>query len=190
MPTPWRHLPAALLAVALAAAPPAHAADEVTRAVAHYSLPDVTLVNQKGDKVKLRKLFDPARPLLLQFIFTSCQAICPVMGATFASVQTRIGPTDGAVDLVSVSIDPDYDTPARMKAFLDKFHATPTWSFLTGSRRDVVAVQKAFEAYTANKMGHAPLTFLWSPAEKAWIRIGGFIAAGELYDQFRNAAGK
>ncbi|MGD8843139.1 MAG: SCO family protein, partial [Gammaproteobacteria bacterium] len=86
----------------------------VRRSRNHYSTPSVTLLDQNGQPVPLRELLDGDRPVMLNFIFTSCTAICPTMSATFAGVQTRLGDDAEKVRMVSISIDPEYDTPAAL----------------------------------------------------------------------------
>jgi protein SCO1/2 len=75
-----------------------------------------------------------------------------------------------------------------MKAFLQRYNAKANWSFLTGSREDIRAVQRAFDTSTGDKMSHTPLTFFFSPSEGAWVRIGGFIGAAELVSEFEGAS--
>ena len=156
-----------------------------SRTVARYAVPDVTLVDQDGAKVRLRELVDPSKPVLLQFIFTSCSTVCPLMGATFANFQRRLGDESKEVRLVSISIDPDHDTPARMKEFLQKLDARPGWTFLTGSREDIRQVTAAFEARADDKSQHSPLTFVSSPADGSWVRLVGLVPASDLVDEHR-----
>jgi protein SCO1/2 len=69
------------------------------------------------------------------FIFTRCPTVCPLMTERLAAVEPRLGQQ---VHLVSVSVDPDYDTPERLVAFAKEHGATtPRWHFLTGDSKDV-----------------------------------------------------
>jgi protein SCO1 len=69
------------------------------------------------------------------FIFTRCPTVCPLMTERLAAVEPRLGQK---VDLVSLSVDPDYDTPERLRAFAKEHGAaTPRWHFLTGDSKDV-----------------------------------------------------
>lgn len=71
------------------------------------------------------------------FIFTRCPTVCPVMTERLAALAPRLGD----VDLVSVSVDPDFDTPERLRAFAREHGASsPRWHFLTG---DSAAIQRA-----------------------------------------------
>src|SRR5439155_1298202 len=86
---------------------------------------------------------------------------------TFAQFQSRLGPEDRRVHMVSISIDPEHDTPQRLRAYANKFHAGPQWQHYTGTLRDSLAAQQAFGAYRGDKMGHPPSTLLRAAA---WAR--------------------
>lgn len=152
----------------------------VERTQASYTVPDVTLVNQDGQKVSLPELLDSNQPVMLNFIFTSCTAICPAMSATFASVQKKLGSDSEKLRMISVSIDPEYDTPDALNAYAKRFKAGPQWEFLTGSLDDSVAVQKAFDADRGDKMNHAPMTLMRATSDSRWIRYEGFAKSDEL----------
>lgn len=156
----------------------------VTRSVADYRLPDVTLTDANGEKVSLNAALGSG-PVMVNFIFTTCTTICPVMSATFSEVQGKLTAADANVRLISISIDPDQDTPARLKEYAAKFHAGPNWQFLTGRLADSVAVQKAFEAYRGDKMNHLPLTLMRASAGSPWLRIDGFASAADLVAEYR-----
>jgi protein SCO1 len=158
-----------------------------TRTVEQYTIPDVTLINQDGAKVSLRKALLCDKPVLVDFIYTTCTTICPVLSANFINFQRKLGPESSTAQLVSISIDPENDTPKAMKTYLRKFQAKPGWDFLTGSRQDINAVIKAFRAlnvYNQNKMEHYPLIILKSAADDRWVRIYGMIGTTELIKEF------
>jgi cytochrome oxidase Cu insertion factor (SCO1/SenC/PrrC family) len=184
---PWRGRLAALLLAALltAAAPPRYA-----RTVARYTPPDVTLTDATGARVRLADALDPPGPVVLQFIFTTCPSICPVMTATLAATRVELGPDRSQARMVSISIDPEFDTPARLRDYARRFNAGPNWRFLTGSRDDVAAVQKAFGAYRPNKMQHEPLTFLRAAPGAPWVRLAGSITPAELAAEVRRLKAK
>jgi len=150
------------------------------RSWASYSVPEVTLINQDGKPQPLPALLDTNRPVMLNFIFTTCTAICPAMSATFSNVQAQLGSDSDKVLMISVSIDPEYDTPEALSAYAQRFDAGPQWQFLTGSLDDSIAVQRAFEADRGDKMNHAPLTLLRAAPESQWVRYEGFATAGDL----------
>lgn len=87
--------------------------------------------------------------------------------------------------MISVSIDPEYDTPDALNAYAKRFKAGPQWEFLTGSLDDSVAVQKAFDADRGDKMNHAPMTLMRATPDSQWIRYEGFARADELAEEAR-----
>jgi protein SCO1/2 len=68
------------------------------------------------------------------FIFTRCPTICPAISARMAEVQRRARGIENGFRLVSFSVDPAYDTPARLEEYARRFRASPRmWKMLTGS---------------------------------------------------------
>lgn len=187
-----RSISAAALALTcgLAAAQEAHHHDHApaqryTRTLALYQAPDVTLVDAAGGEVDLAAELEREGPVLLQFIFTTCPAVCPALSGLFAAAQERLGDELAGVRMISISIDPEHDTPPRLADYARRFRAGPRWRFLTGDLADVAAVQKAFAAYRPNKMQHQPLTFLRAAPSEPWVRLDGFLSAAELVDEVR-----
>ena len=62
----------------------------VVRSTLNYTVPDITLVRSDGVRVNFAHELDDSRPVLLDFIYTTCTTICPVMTQTFAEVQKRL----------------------------------------------------------------------------------------------------
>jgi len=160
---------------------------ELSKTVHAYAMPDVTLVNQDGRKVHFQSIMKQGKVVILDFIFGTCTTICPVLSAGFVNFQNRLGPEASKVQLISVSIDPEHDTPKVLKQYLKKFRARPGWDFLTGSRDNINRVMTAFDAFTADKMAHKPLTFIYSPLQDRWFRIYGLTSASELMDEYQKA---
>jgi protein SCO1/2 len=153
--------------------------------VASYAPPDVTLVDMTGAVVPLGPELSHRGLVLLQFIFTTCSTICPVMSGVFAAVQGQCGSEREQVHLLSLTIDPEYDTPERLQGYARQFQAGQHWRFLTGKRTDLVAVQKAFDVYRGNKMRHEPTTYLRASPDAAWVRLDGLMSAAELIAECR-----
>lgn len=156
-----------------------------SRTAARYTAPDVTLVDMRGERVRLSPLLEGDSPVILQFIFTTCTTICPAMAGTFSAVQKRHGAELGGARMISISIDPEVDTPPRLREYARKFDAGPGWIFLTGSLEDVVAVQKAFDAYRGNKMRHEPATYMRVGPGRDWVRFDGLMSAKSLVEEYR-----
>jgi protein SCO1/2 len=107
------------------------------------------------------------------------------MSATFAQVQESLGSDANKVRMVSVSIDPEHDTPERLREYAKRFDAGPQWHFLTGRLDDSIAVQKAFGVYRGNKMNHEPTTLLKAADGETWFRMDGLASAADVVAEYR-----
>ncbi|HEX5716356.1 MAG TPA: SCO family protein [Thermoanaerobaculia bacterium] len=96
-------------------------------------LPAFSLVNRDGRTIRLEDL--AGAPWVADFIFTRCPASCPMMSARMARLEGSL--PDVGVLLVSVSVDPAYDTPEVLEHYARKLQAPERWLFLTGEREDV-----------------------------------------------------
>jgi protein SCO1/2 len=158
---------------------------ETMRTMADYEVPRLSLVREDGKRVFLSDELNDGRAVALNFIFTTCTAICPVTSKVFSQLQTKLGNDQAKVHLVSISIDPEHDTPTVLREYAHKFGAGEGWQFYTGTVEASVAAQQAFGVYRGDKMSHTPVTLLRTVPEKPWIRIDGFATADELLDEFR-----
>ncbi|MDO3524670.1 SCO family protein [Ralstonia nicotianae] len=149
-----------------------------------YSLPDVTLVRDDDRAISLKDALNDGRPVVLTFIYTTCTSICPVISQTLSQLQAKLGPDRDKVHLVSISIDPENDTPARLRAYAAKFGAGPEWQHYTGTLAASVAAQKAFNVFREDKMDHNPVVLLRAAPGRNWLRIDGFATADELLDSY------
>lgn len=133
-------------------------------------LPDVTVVTEGGAKVSFRELVE-GRIVAINFIFTSCPTVCPLMGASFGRVQKLLGSRD--VILISVSVDPETDTPARLAAWSKRFGAQAGWTLVTGSKADIDRLLKAFGVFTADPVSHSPSAFIADTRRGIWRKVDG-----------------
>jgi len=158
---------------------------ETTRRIVSYTLPPVHLVREDGKTVSLPDELNDGRPVVMTFIYTTCTEICPVISGTFAQLQSKLGADRDRVHLVSITIDPEHDTPARLAAYAKKFNAGPEWHHYSGTLAASVAVQKAFNVYYGDKMDHTPVAFLRSAPGQPWVRFDGFATADALMGELR-----
>ncbi len=161
-----------------------------SRSLHRFELPDLALVDMDGVKTSLLSEVNRDQPVMLNFIFTTCTTICPLLSATFSQVEQQLGDERDQVRMVSITIDPEYDTSARLQAYAARYHAGPQWQFLTGKLEDIVAVQKAFDAYRGTKMNHEPLTFLRASVDAPWVRLNGLASAADVVKEYRQLAEK
>jgi protein SCO1/2 len=90
------------------------------------------LTNQDGRVVTPREFYGSV--VLVNFIFTSCSNVCPMMTSQMAKLQERLKGTAKSIQLLSISVDPHNDTPEVLKKYAERYKAnTQLWTFLTGS---------------------------------------------------------
>jgi protein SCO1/2 len=150
-----------------------------------YAVPAVMLTRDDGKVVSLPQEMNDGRPVLLNFIFTSCGSTCPLMSQVFAQFQRRLGPGAGEVHLMSISIDPEEDTPARLVEYARRFGAGPEWQHYTGTLEASRAAQRAFDVYRGDKMSHAAVTLLRAAPGQPWRRIDGLATPDDLLREYR-----
>lgn len=148
-----------------------------------YTLPAVTLRDQAGRAVPVSELQGGTGPMAVNFIFATCTTICPVMTATFAQMLRELGPQASRIRVVSITIDPEHDTPAVLARYAERFDAPPGWRFLTGSPADVERVLRAFDVWTGSKASHRPVTLMRRQGEPGWLRLEGLGSGAALAEQ-------
>jgi len=162
----------------------------ITRSEVNYVVPAIAMERQDGRKASFPKEMDDGRPVLLQFVYTSCTTICPVTTQVFAQVQGKLGKDASQLHMVSISIDPEHDTVARLDGYAAKLGAGAQWQFYTGTQQGSVALQKAFGAYRGDKMNHVPATYLRAAPGRPWVRLDGLASADDIVSEYRRLAGK
>lgn len=150
-----------------------------------YSVPDVKLLDSSGKNVALQSLLDGGQPVAVNFIFTTCTTICPIMTATFAQMRRELGAEADRIQLVSITIDPEHDTPSVLSAYARRFNATPEWHFLTGKPKDIEQVLRTFDAWAGTKTNHRPITLLRKKGDSQWVRLEGLASGTALAEQAR-----
>ena len=168
----------------VSATPPAAPGAQVSIA-SQYPVPRVRLVRDDGKAVSLPEELNDGRPVVLNFIYTTCSSICPLMSQTFAQFDSQLGDDRGHVHLMSISVDPEEDTPARLREYAHKFHAGPEWQHYTGTIEASLAAQRAFSVWRGDKMSHSPVTFVRAAPGQPWLRIDGFVTPSELLKLYR-----
>lgn len=163
----------------------AEAAPGYARQVATYRLPETTLLRADGAKVSFPREIDDGKPVVLNFIYTTCTAVCPIMSQSFAGFQRQLGAASEQMHMVSISIDPEEDTPERLADYARRFEAGGQWGFYTGSLRASVTLQKAFQAYFGDKMHHRPMAFMRAAPGQPWVRLEGFATPDDLLKEYR-----
>ena len=165
------------------------AAAPESRVASKMSIPDVELLDQNGRAVRFYQDLVKGKVVAVNFIFTTCTTICPPLGATFARVQKELGERAGRdVHLISVSVDPATDTPERLKAWGEKFHAAAGWTLVTGRKPQVDELLRALGAATGSPSDHTPTVLVGNDAAGQWTRAYGLARPAVLIGLINDAA--
>jgi protein SCO1 len=132
--------------------------------------PDFALTSQDGAPVKLSDY--RGRVVAVTFIFTLCADTCPVLTPMMSFVQDQLGEDFGEkIAFVSITVDPERDTPAVLKEYAQAFGANLAgWSFLTGAPDAIREVTRRYGVFAAkNANGGVDHTFLTSIIDQRGI---------------------
>ena len=136
---------------------------------------DETLLDQDGREVRLVTDVIADRLVIMNFIYTTCTTVCPVLSAIIQQVQGKLaGRLGEEVVIVSVSVDPTTDTPTRLKAYAEMLKAQPGWVFLTGGERVIDKGLEGVGAYSQDFTAHPNMTLIGDGGARAWTRMYGF----------------
>ena len=136
--------------------------------------PNVPLITQTGKTVHFYDDLLKGKSVAINVIYTRCKDRCPLETAKLAQVQRLLGNRMGTdIFFYSISIDPEWDTPAVLREYAEKFSAGPGWLFLTGKREDIAAVQKKIGLYSrtdaVNPDGHLPSLMIGNEPTGQWM---------------------
>ena len=154
------------------------AATAVKEAMAEIELPDnLPMLNQFGDQVDLRKDVIGNRIVAINFVYTTCTTVCPVVSSIFSMVQNQLaGFSDKEIALITVTVDPTRDTPHRLLSYSKSFNPGTGWSWLTGDKKTVDKALRAMGAYTSNFEDHPAMVLIGDDSKSEWFRFYGFPA--------------
>lgn len=158
---PHRH-PAAPSRPAAAPSSSAAAVRKLFVGNTEYRLPDLTLLDHDGKSVRLYSDLLKDKLFVMGFFYTNCTYICARQGRLFAQLQERLGERLGReVFIVSVTMDPERDTPERLSEWAKRFKRRPGWTLVTGPPREV---GKLLDFFTGDSPGpreaHSGLFFV------------------------------
>jgi len=145
---------------------------------------DKVLIDQHGNEVKFASDVIGDRIVVMDFIYTTCTTVCPVISAVFGQLQKKLADQLGdEVVLLSVSVDPVRDTPQRLKAYAAKHNAGPDWVWLTGHKRTMDDVLDGLGAYSPNFSDHPAMVLVGDARTGEWSRFFGFPSPDRLMKQ-------
>lgn len=140
------------------------------------------LTDHKGEKVQFGD-FIKDKVVVMNFVFTTCKTICPPMGANFAALKTELGErVKENLAMISISIDPNTDTPERLNTWKNQFDSSDDgiWTMFTGGKSTVDQLLKDLGVFTPLIDEHAPIIMIGSANNDEWIRTNGLASSDVL----------
>jgi len=160
---------------------PELAASARVRSPAEKYFSDVELINQDGQKMRFYSDVLKDKVVVINTFFTTCTGVCPPINRTLERMQEALGDRLGKdAFLVSMSVDPETDTPVRLKEYSRRFHARPGWIFLTGKKENVDWALYKLGQYVETKDGHTTIIIIGNEPKGLWKKAFGMAKADEL----------
>jgi len=157
----------------------------------NIKLHDLDVLDQDGKRLKFKSNAIGDKIVAITFTYTNCTTICPVLDSIFSKMQSLIGQQLGKdIGLITISIDPLNDSPARLKQHAAKLKAKPGWTFLTGKKQDIDKVLYGLDAYAPDIYNHPPMVFVGDGRTNVWKRLYGFPSGEKIMTvirEFENA---
>ena len=137
------------------------------------SVPNVRLRTQNNQEVRFYDDLVKGKIVMINFMFTTCTTLCPRSTENLVRVQQVLGEHVGKdIFLISVSVDPDHDTPDVLKRYAEQHHVKAGWVFVTGTNKDIDAIRRRFRAYEGNdKAQHTGMLIYGDDARGAWAAM-------------------
>lgn len=133
---------------------------------------DSALLAQDGKAMRFYTDVLKGRVVLINFVFTECGDACPLITQKLLQTRQLLGAHEREVRFVSISVDPDNDTPKTMSAFAAKQGALlPEWFWLTGAKANVEAVTSRLGAYTEDPRSHVTGMIIGNLRTDRWTRV-------------------
>ena len=147
------------------------AEDEVERAREYFT--NLELINQDGETVRFFDDVLKDKVVVINFIFTNCQGACPLMTFKLSQVRDQFeGQIGDPLQFVSLSIDPERDTPAAMKAFAQEQNADHEgWVWLTGNPDHLDNIIKRLGQFAEDVESHSTMMLAGNVSAAHWIKI-------------------
>ena len=150
-------------------------------------IPDAPVLDQHGKQLNFYSDLIKGKTVAINFVFTTCTAICPSLTATFRRVQQDAANRGVDVQLISVSVDPTTDTPERLNDYAAKFKAGPNWTFVTGDKARIDSVLQGLGAAVSNKNDHTPMILIGNDSRDYWTRAYGLTSPTKIVDLLAEA---
>ncbi len=159
--------------------------------------PNPVLVTQEGKAVHFYDDLVRDRVVMLNFAYTHCTGKCPRTVAQLVAAQRLLGDRFGSqITLLTLSLDPERDTPEAMREYVAAHGGRPGWTWLTGRREDIEAIRR-FVGFTdrdpqldADRTRHTTLVLLGNDPAGRWSTVPGLVRPELIVEAILRTAGE
>lgn len=147
----------------------------------HKYFTDVQLINQNGESMRLYSDLLKGKVVVINSFFATCPGACLPLGRNLQKIQQALGLHVGKdVHIISISVDPVVDTPARLKEYAKKLQAGPGWYFLTGEKQNVDFALNKIGHFVESKENHLNIFVIGNERTGLWKKAFGLAKSDEL----------
>lgn len=162
-------------------------AEQATPAEKYFT--DVELVDQDGKKVHFYSDVLKGKTVVVNAFFTTCTSVCPPMNRNMQKIQEALGDRVGRdVFFVSITVDPEVDTPEKLKKYAQSFHAGPGWMFLTGKKENLDWALYKLGQYVESKDDHKTILIVGNETTGLWKKAFAMANLAELVQVVESVA--
>jgi protein SCO1 len=152
-----------------------------TVSAAHKYFTDTPVVDQDGRQLRFYTDLLQGKIVVINSFFSSCTDSCPAMSGTLAKIQDWLGDRLGKdAYIISISVDPEGDTPPILKQYAQRFKARPGWYFLTGKPQDVELVLQKLGQYVDAREDHLNVFIIGNERTGLWKKVFGLARPGDI----------
>ena len=148
---------------------------------------DTEVIDQNGNKLRFYSDVLKGRVVLISFIFTNCEYACPMQAQKLKQVRAAMVPAiKDEVWFVTLSVDPERDTPEAMKKFAKRQGVDESrWIFLTGEKKNLEFLVKKLGQYTPDIESHTTLMLAGNTITRHWTRVMPMVPPDGIAQQMR-----
>jgi protein SCO1 len=132
-------------------------------------IPDLEVLDQDGRRRRFYSDLVEGKVVVLSFGFTTCRGYCPMQGRALAALQAALSDQEG-VRFVTVSLDPSNDTPARLKAWGERYGRGPAWTLVTGEKAAIDCLLLRLRGAASGTAEHEPILLIGNDRRAIWVR--------------------
>lgn len=159
-------------------------ADQEKSKIAKLKFPNIDVLTQDGKKVNFFKDLIKGKKVFISFIYTTCNLTCPMVGRNFEKLQKTVGKNLGEnIFLISVTTDPETDTPQVLKTWGEKFNRQDGWTLVTGDKKEMETLLYTLTGSGPQRGLHTSLLIIFDESSGNWDTSSSLLSSKTLLDK-------